>query len=317
TDANVLRRFTHRLLLAAAFAPNTGGIATPVSTPPNILAYGLLRKAGYQVSFIDWLAYGLPLSLAAFACLFALFRNLLPLDSNVRVETVELVDTLDKTSRAEWQTAIVFLVTVILWIVPDLLFQFGIFPDWRDWWNSRFSFASIACASASLLFILPARSGGEGNLEAHDLGEVPWGTLLLFGGGLSLSAMLMSSGLAPELASGLGRVVGDSPVLFTMIAILGTVFLSEFASNTASASLILPIVISQAGAPSAAGLVLALACTFAAGFGFMFPVSTPPNAIVYATGYVESRVLRKVGVLFDCIGILLILVGVLAVAAFD
>ncbi len=322
TDTVQARAFTSRILFTCAFASSIGGIATPVGTPPNLIAFEFLKTHGIIIGFFDWIALALPLSFVMLLCLYYLLRwryplglqNIAPLKAHFRDELRDL----GPLRREEVQVATVFFLAVFFWIAPGLLHRIVSDSSFLELVSSRASMSVVGIVAGIVLFLCPRQNSKLMNLEWRDAQQIDWGTILLFGGGLSLGAMLNSTGLAQTVGEYLVRPeLGFLGVLLTVV-VLG-VLISEFASNTASASILLPMVLSvliASGTEQSLLVSVVVAGTLGASFGFMLPVSTPPNAIIYGTGELTVREMIRAGVLFDLLGIFIIVVGALFVFPF-
>ena len=312
--------FTVRILLSCAFASTMGGLATPIGTPPNLLAIEFLEKQGFSVSFFDWLQVGLPVSFFMMVLLHLLLRRLFPVSEvnlhEVRAHFVAELKRRGPIRGEELQVASVFLFAVSLWIAPGLSESVLGKDHVITTSLAPFSLSIVGILSAVVLFLLPTCHGKTHrttNLTWNDAQEIDWGTILLFGGGISLGMLLGESGFALELGSIL-LPEGVGITLIIIIAVILSILLSEFASNTASASVIYPILLAALVhselSPLATTLVL-MAASFGASFGFMLPVSTPPNAIVYGTQKIPLRDMVRAGVCFDICGAALIIAWML------
>lgn len=303
--------FATRILLSCAFGSTMGGLATPVGTPPNLLAIEFLRDAGMNVSFVQWMFIGLPVSLAMLGALHLLLRLLFPIGdfetSGLRDYFTDKLSELGPLKREEIQVAGVFSLAVLLWVLPGVATNIFGEEAYLVELLKPFSLSVVGIGAALLLFFLPD-CDGEPNLNWGDAKHIEWGTVLLFGGGISLGNLLNSSGLAGEVGAMLFSSE-FSPLLLVALAAVTSLLMSEFASNTAAASVVYPILlgsVSGLGLPSGSVPLLLMASSFGASFGFMLPVSTPPNAIVYGTGKLKLKDMIKAGVCFDFIGFLII-----------
>ena len=311
SEQNIRRKVAARLLLSCAFAASIGGLATPVGSPPNLIALGFLEQKGIKISFLEWMKMGLPISIFMLVCLLLIFSLVFPLRGlafpEIKQEFQKKLLELGPMGAPERQIGGIFLITVGLWILPGLLA--GVFPTvaWIGTLNSMLSMSVVGLVGGVLTFALPIKEEGRilRNLEWSETDSIEWGTLMLFGGGLTLGMLLEQSGTAKQLSDSLfgSGIVG--PVQLGILVVVCSIVLSEFASNTASASILIPLILAATGTQGAslesAG-ALALVATFGASFGFMFPISTPPNAIVYATGEVSAVDMRRIGFIFDLIG---------------
>jgi sodium-dependent dicarboxylate transporter 2/3/5 len=214
-------------------------------------------------------------------------------------------------SRAERNTLIAFGVTVTLWTFPGIVALIaGSDSDIYATISGRLNEGVVAVFGASLLYLLPTDwRNREFTLRWRDAAEIDWGTIVLFGTGIMFGSLLVSTGLAETIGTSVDDALGlTSVVALTIFAVVLAVVVSETTSNTASAAVVVPIVIPVALAAGINPFVPALAATFGASFGFMLPVSTPPNAVVYGSGAVPITTMIRSGVCFDVIGVILIIV---------
>ncbi|MCB9666356.1 MAG: DASS family sodium-coupled anion symporter [Alphaproteobacteria bacterium] len=304
-DEAARKAFASRALLLTAFASSIGGLATPMGSPPNLLALSFLADEGITLGVLDWMAFGLPvaaLMLVALLGLLAWRYPVPPLDlAEVRQEFAARLRDHGRPGRGERAVAACFLAAVAMWLLPGVAGLAGVDEATVGWLEARLPLGGVAVAAALPLFVLP---GDEGRpvLTWEEALHIDWGTILLFGGGLCLGTMLDHTGLAGEV----GRAVfggGMAPGLTLGAVVAFAVLLSEFGSNTASAAVLVPLLTATfpgLGADALTALVVAAA--LGASFGFMLPVSTPPNAIVFGTGRVPARDMASTGVLFDVLG---------------
>ncbi len=214
-------------------------------------------------------------------------------------------------SRAEKNTLIAFGITVLLWIFPGIVALFaGNDSDFYTAVSDRLDEGMVAVFGASLLYLLPIDwEKREFTLRWRDAAEIDWGTIVLFGTGIIFGSLLADTGLAETIGTSVADALGlTSIVAITIFAVLLAIIVSETTSNTASAAVVVPIVIPIAVAAGVNPFVPALAATFAASFGFMLPVSTPQNAVVYGSGAVPITTMIRSGVTFDIVGAILIIV---------
>jgi solute carrier family 13 (sodium-dependent dicarboxylate transporter), member 2/3/5 len=303
------------LMLMLAYGASVGGLLTPVGSPPNLIGRGLIEEAtGERISFLDWVLMALPICSLMFVAL-AVVILLLNRPETRRLEGVaeyvrEEKAALGPFSVAERNTLIAFGVTVTLWILPGVVaLVTGTESSTYETVSTRLDEGVVAILGASLLFLLPTRwADREFTLRWSDAARIDWGTVVLFGTGIIFGSLLESTGLAETLGTGASDLLGLSSVLLiTVFAVVLAIVVSETTSNTASAAVVVPIIIPIALAADVNPLVPALAATFAASFGFMLPVSTPQNAIVYGSGVVPITTMIRSGASFDVVGALLIL----------
>ena len=308
------------LLLGIAYAASLGGIATVIGTPPNVILVGFLRDKidpahRLDVSFGQWLLIGVPL-VAVFLPLvwLVLTRFLFP----VRMKQVEggheLIErelrALGPANRGEWITFIVFVTAALLWITRPWLTGLG----WGEGADrvlplKGLSDAGIAMLAAIVLFITPVRPGrGEFTMNWATAAKLPWGILILFGGGLSLAAAVQANGVAEYIGSQ-ARIFEGAPVLVVVLVVTTMViFLTELTSNTATTAALLPVMAALAPGFGVHPYLLIFPTCIAASCAFMLPVATPPNAMVFATGHVTIPQMCKAGIWLNIIGIVLIVV---------
>ena len=298
-----------RLLFASAFAASIGGMATPVGSPPNLLAMEFLNQKGFSISFFQWMTWGVPLSFVMLIVLIALLKWKFPIKATqtkgIYQSYSKQLHDLGRMSRTEIFIVLTFLGTVLLWILPDLLQLLSI----KNQISSRLPMGAVALLGAAMLFILPHEE--KTILDWEDSKAIDWGTILIFGGGLCLGKILDSSGLASQIGTALFSP-NLSHLSIGIICIFLGIIVSEFSSNTAATTLLVPIIIAQFGSTNAI-IALTVATAFGASFGFMLPVSTPPNAIIFGTGKIPLREMIKTGSMFDILGGVLVALFLLGI----
>jgi len=312
-DAAGIRRFALAMMLMTAFGASVGGMATPVGTPPNLIGLGLIdRVMGHHIGFLAWMQIGVPLVLVLFALLaWWLGRTVrgLEIGSGGAALVRDELRQLGPVSVGQRNVLVAFGATVLLWTAPGLaaLVGAGNAPIVRAY-ERTVPESVAAMIGAILLFLLPLNwRKRQFTLTWDQAVRIDWGIVLLYGGGLALGELAFSTGLA--------RWIGDSltawlpvhtelalTIVFAALAIL----LSEATSNTASANMIVPVAIAVAQASGVNPLEPALAATLGASMGFMMPISTAPNAIVYSSGHVPITAMMRYGLLLDLAGFVLI-----------
>ncbi|HEX2073395.1 MAG TPA: DASS family sodium-coupled anion symporter [Geodermatophilus sp.] len=302
------------LMLMLAYGASVGGLITPVGSPPNLIGRGLIEEAtGERIGFLQWMLMALPICALMFVAL-AFVLLLLNRPELRRIEGVhEYIEheraQLGPVSGAERNTLIAFGVTVLLWIFPGVIaLTAGTDSDLYTEIGNRLDEGIVAVLGASLLFLLPTDwKRREFTLNWSDAAKIDWGTILLFGTGIIFGSLLADTGLAETIGNSSADWLGlTSTFAITIFAVLLAILISETTSNTASAAVVVPIIIPVAVAAGINPFVPALAATFAASFGFMLPVSTPQNAIVYGSGVVPITKMIRSGASFDVLGALLI-----------
>lgn len=312
-------RFATALMLMVAYGASIGGLLTPVGSPPNLIGRGLIEQAiGETIPFFTWMLMAFPIVVVMFIAL-AFVLILLNRPEFKRLEGVEdyIRDERSKLGRmgaGGRNTLIAFAVAVILWITPGVIGLFtGGESDFYDLIASRLNEGVVAIVAASLLFLLPVDfANRKFTVTWNDAARIDWGTIILFGSGIALGSLLGSTGLAEAMGNSLSELLGVQSLLgLTILATVIAVIISETTSNTASVGVVVPIIIPLALAADVNPMIPAVAAIFGASFGFMLPVSTPPNAIVYGTGMVPITKMVRSGIVFDIIGIVVIVVGVM------
>jgi len=297
------------LMLGLAYGASIGGVGTLIGTPPNALLAGFMDEA-YQVriGFGQWMLIGVPLVAIALPITWLLLvRVLYPISGGSEAEGREMVrselEKLGPPSREEYMVGGITALTAAAWIFSPLLDD--IIPGISD--------AGIAIAGAALLFTIPAGWRGERKvlLNWSDAQRLPWGVLVLFGGGLSLASAIESTGLARWIGEALSGASAWPTIVLIGTVTAVVVFLTEITSNTATAAAFLPVAASLAIGVGHHPLVLTVPVAIAASCAFMMPVATPPNAIVYGTGRLSISQMVRAGFFLNLV--LIALITVLAV----
>jgi sodium-dependent dicarboxylate transporter 2/3/5 len=317
SSQNLFSRYKTGIMLCVAYAASIGGIATPVGTPPNLIGIGMIQDLlGYRISFFKWMLFALPVTIFTFIGLYFLIRILHPLKikkmQNIREFVMRRRENFGALSRGERNTLIAFLLAVTLWVLPGFLAVLaGSESKELKFFSTHLPEGIVALMASSLLFILPTDfKNRKFTLTWKEAVRIDWGTILLFGGGLALGSLMFSTGLAEHLGKTLMQVLGTSSQWgITAIAIGLGVMMSEATSNTASANMVIPVMIAISQASGINPLPPALGACLGASFGFMLPVSTPPNAIVYSSGLVPITKMIRTGIFFDILGFLIIFLG--------
>lgn len=309
-------RFPIGLLLMLTWGSSVA-VGVPVGSPPNLIAIGMIRDlAGRRLTFVDWMAVTLPLTVAMLLLCWLLLVRLYPAGGadvlRARAHLGGERERLGPWTRRQATVLAVFVLAVGLWTAPGLVAAVTS-PEapLARLLEERIPESAVALLAAVLLFVLPTSwRRGEFAIDWRQAATIDWGTILLFGGGLALGRLLFDTGLAAALGGGVIRLTGAESVwTLTAAAIVLGIGLSEIASNTASASIIVPVVIAVAQEGGVSPVPPALGAALGASFGFMLPVSTPPNAIVYGSGLVPLSAMIRSGFWLDVSGGLLIWAG--------
>lgn len=308
----IRQRYATGMMLMVAFAASLGGLATPIGTPPNLIGLTFIRNAtDTEIPFFKWMLIGVPVSLGLYLFTFAMLNFFCSAGVKRLTGARELVRQ-EKAKLGPWTTGqkstmIAFAVTVTLWVLPGAvaLIQGESSSIYKSL-SASLPEAGAALFGMTLLFLLP---GGEGRraINWEEAVRIDWGVVLLYGGGFALGVLSFQTELARAVGEGLTSLlpVGTGWGLL-IVATLIAVLTSELTSNTASANMVVPVVIAIAAASGGDALVPALGATFAASLGFMLPVSTPCNAIVYGSGHIPLTRMIRYGVMLDIFGAVLV-----------
>ncbi len=321
TDPSRLR-FGTALMLMIAYGASVGGLLTPIGSPPNLIGIAFIEEqTGTNISFFQWVITALPIVLLMFVALCVILillnrpevRRITGAGEYVAEERRKL----GPISAGERNTLIAFGVAVTLWMLPGFVnLLLGEDSALYGFLSDRMDEGVVAILAASLLFLLPVNwSERRFTMNWNEAVRIDWGTILLFGAGITLGTLLSQTGLAETIGAGIAQGLGFTSLLtITVLATVVAILISETTSNTASVGIVVPIVIPIALAAGVNPLIPALAAIFGASYGFMLPVSTPPNAIVYGSGMIPITKMVRSGVFFDVIGAVLIVAGVTIMA---
>jgi sodium-dependent dicarboxylate transporter 2/3/5 len=308
--ASPLRNFSLCLLLGIAYAASIGGLATPIGTPPNVLLLSYVKShLGREISFVRWMGVALPLVVVLLPLTWLLLTRVLyrirlgPIEGGRRLFTRALHE-LGPLSRGERSVLVVFLLAAASWITRPLLSNLelaGVRP------LAGLTDAGIAMIAAMLLFVTPVeRAPRRFALDWETAIKLPWGILLLFGGGLSLAAAIQGNGVGEFLASRVAGLAGTPSVVIVLTVVTGIVFLTELTSNTATTATLIPVLAALAPGLGLEPLTLIIPAALAASCAFMLPVATPPNAIVFGSGLVRLPEMSRAGFWLNWLAIALI-----------
>lgn len=308
------RQFALVMMLITSFGASIGGMGTPVGTPPNLIGIGQLQThAGVTVTFFQWMLIGVPAMLLMFALVAVQFYFAGARHVRVDAGSTQIVrDELKKlgpVSRGQRNVLIAFGLTVLLWVMPGIFAVAGASGSALARGFTQAVPESVAAMiGALMLFFLPVDwTGRRFTLTWDEALKIDWGVILLFGGGLAMGQLAFATGLAEALGKGITAwLPSHSTFALTAIFTGVAIVLSEATSNTAAATMIVPIAIAVSNAAGVAPLEPALGATLGASMGFMMPVSTPPNAIVYSSGFIPITSMMKYGILLDVFGYVVI-----------
>lgn len=288
-------KFSVLLLLSIAYAASIGGMGTLVGSPPNTQMAGLL-ESNYQirVGFYDWMKVGMPLS---FAMMFAAFIFFYFSLGKERYEKYDYKFETKPWTNEQKRAMAVFGVVIFLWS----------FRDWIEIWTGwSYKDESASVLGAILMFIVPGESENKPLLEWKDTEKLPWGILLLFGGGMALAMILEKNGVIAEITTVLNAYKGVPIYLILLVVVIIGIFATEIMSNLALVTIFTPVVAAFALESQIPVLQLCLPLALASSCAFMLPVGTPPNAIIFSSGHLKIHQMAKVGFVVNVIGVLLI-----------
>lgn len=285
-----------------------------VGTPPNLIAAREIELAGHRsIGFTEWMGFAMPVNavmlVVAWAILMTMYGRRAPATRHATENSVQHLRAMGPMTQSQRNTLIAFFVAFALWILPDTsAMVLGVKHPVAQWLNDRMSPTVAALIAATLLFLLPANDGRDGRTLTWRQGQtIAWGTILLFGGGIALGKAVFDTGLARSLGEVVASASGVSTVWeITGLCIVLAILMSEIASNTASATTVVPVAIGLAQGAGVSPVPPALGAALGASFGFMLPISTPPNAIVYSSGLVPTHAMAKAGFVLDIFAVIVI-----------
>ncbi len=304
TIKNENQIFGKALMLSIAYSASIGGLATLIGTPPNLVLAGVVQELyNYEITFFQWFKVGLPISiLLLFICWKYLvnvaFTFKQPSFPGGKEEIKGLLQDLGKISYEEKMVLIVFTITALAWISRSFLIN-RFFPAVDD--------TIIAMIAGILLFIIPASKGNSRALiNWKEAVKLPWGVLLLFGGGLAIAQAFKVSGLAEWIGGQMTLLNGVTLFLLLLVLVTLVNFLTEITSNLATTAMLLPVLAPLALAINVHPFILMVGATIAASCAFMLPVATPPNAIVFGSGYLKIIDMAKTGIWMNLLSVVIL-----------
>lgn len=303
TIENENQIFGKALMLAIAYSASIGGIGTLIGTPPNLVLAGVVSDTyGYEITFSQWFMFGFPISiLLLLICwkyltcyAFTFTQTEFP---GGKQEIKRLLKTLGRITYEEKLVAIIFAVTAFCWITRSFLLQ-GIFPALDD--------TIIAVFFAILLFLIPSKNKKERLINWEQAVKLPWGIILLFGGGMALAKGFETSGLAAWIGNQMTTLQGITTIVFILLLVAAVNFLTEITSNLATTAMLLPVLAPMALTVDIHPFVLMVGAAVAASCAFMLPVATPPNAVVFGSGYLRIPDMVSKGIVMNIISIIIV-----------
>lgn len=307
TLENENKVFGKALMLGVAYSASAGGIATLIGTPPNLIFAGFIQdNFNLEISFFQWMKIGLPISIVLMVFIWLLLTKYAFKLNKVgfpggKEEIKRLLFKMGKISNEEKKILFVFTLTILCWIFRKNTINLLI-PNFDD--------SMIAISSAIILFILPSKDKKEPILKWKDAVTIPWGILLLFGGGLSIAKGFQSTGLDIWIGEQLTFMTFTNSFIIILIVVAGVNFLTEMTSNMATTAMLLPVMIPIANLMQINPYLLLVGTTLAASCAFMLPVATPPNAVVFGSRLLKISDMVKAGIMINIFSIILILIMV-------
>ncbi len=305
-DERAGRNFGITLMLGIAYAANIGGITTLIGTPPNLVLAGIVAESGMpELGFATWMFFALPLVIILFTIVYFINTKLI---FPVRIKRLDGIHSLilqelkslGKMSAGERRVLLVMIGTALLWIFRAQLTRISFLSELSD--------PVIAIFASIVLFSLPSGEGKKNKplLVWKDTRKLPWGILLLFGGGISLANGMEETNIVGLIGNWISAGNIQHPLLIILVICVFTVFLTEVMSNVALVSVFIPVSFVIAKNLGMGELQLALPLTIGASCAFMFPISTPPNAIVFSSGYFKMGAMARSGILLNLVCIVVI-----------
>ena len=301
------RIFGKALMLAIAYSASIGGMATLIGTPPNLVLAGIVKETmEVEITFAQWMSFGFPISVVLLIiCWQYLVKVAFQFKQKAfpggRAEIRRLLKELGEMKYEELLVLGVFVLTGLAWMTRSFLLKK---------WIPAIDDTIIAMIALVVLFILPSSDERKPLLDWSDAKRIPWGILLLFGGGLALAEGFTSSGLALWIGQQMNSLESLSTILLILIIVASVNFLTEITSNLATTAMLLPILAPMATSLGVHPYLLLVAATVAASCAFMLPVATPPNAVVFGSGYLRIPDMVRVGFWMNLISIVLLTLAV-------
>lgn len=298
------RNFALSILLGIAYAANIGGIGTLIGTPPNLVLASLAEESGIKsINFSSWFFFASPLVLILFfLCYFLLAKLVFPIKAKNIPDIHEMISgelqALGKVSKGEKRVSLILVFTALLWVFRAQLNQIALLENLSD--------AIIAIITTVVLFALPSGKKSQSILVWEDSKKLPWGILLLFGGGLALAKGLAVSNIVLDVGTWISNNSSSALLILIVIICAFSIFLTEVMSNVALVSVFIPVSFVVAEGFGIKGLQLAIPLTIGASCAFMFPISTPPNAVVFASGKIKMKDMAKTGLILNLLCLLII-----------
>ncbi|GLB52002.1 SLC13 family permease [Neptunitalea chrysea] len=307
TDKKENQRFGKALMLSIAYSASIGGIATLIGTPPNLVLAGIVQKTyHYEITFFQWFKYGFPVaSVLLVICWVYLTNGAFSFkQKNIpggKSEIQRIKKELGPLSYEEKLVTLIFFLTALCWILRSFVLK-HLIPGVDD--------TIIAITFGIVLFIVPNKTKTENLMVWKDVQKLPWGIIMLFGGGMALASAFDTSGLANWIGSKMAGLEGFSLLLILLILVASVNFLTEITSNLATTAMLLPILAPMALSLNIHPLIIMTGAAVAASCAFMLPVATPPNAVVFGSGYLKIPDMVSKGIVLNILSIIIVTLSV-------
>ena len=308
--------FSIVLLMAIAYSCTLGGVATLIGTPPNLVLVKMLNvlfPEAPAITFGNWMILSLPVSIIMLAIVgVVLTKVIFKIDKEINFNKnfiEQEYKLLGKFSFEEKAVGLIFFITALLWIFRGNIFLgFITIPGWSNLLPTAdfIDDGTVAITMAFILFLIPSKSGKRRLLDQTAFNKIPWGIILLFGGGFALAKGFSSTGLSIYIGEQLKGLQDISPLYIIFISAFTISFLTELTSNTAVAQMIIPVAASISVAIGLNPLLLMITVTLSASMAFMLPVATPPNTIIFASGRIKIFEMAKTGFTLNLIGVIIV-----------
>ncbi|WP_457642543.1 SLC13 family permease, partial [Persephonella sp.] len=286
------------ILLSIAYSASIGGATTLVGTPTNLIGLGFLKEEGYDIDFLQWMMYAVPITVLSYISLIFYvkfhIRNFRYDQNTVKSLIKDEKRKLPRMNRGEKNTLVVFFFAVFMWILPGVANIFGNHEMYK-FLKAHFSESIVALIAGILLFLLPVNKK-EGTLSVDDLKKLDWDTILLFSGGIALGKLIIKTGLASYIGKKISAVISPELIIILIfVLIISMIFLTEVSSNTATVITFTPILIGMLKEMEIDLFFPIFGIIISASFAFMLTIATPPNAIVYSSKMIPLQQMVKIG----------------------
>lgn len=304
-DTKGFASFSISLMLGIAYSANIGGLATIIGTPPNVVFVGYAKEILHkEIGFADWMMVGVPISILLLYLTYTLLTKVIHKNNLGKMSKVEALIATEYKALGGWKreekiVAIIFSLTAIMWVFKVPINNLIGIPLLND--------TVTAMIGGILMFVIPLDTKGKKQLLAWKATQrLPWGILLLFGGGMTLAKSMEHAGLVTMIAEVISQ--NNFSILFIFIILITTMlFMTELMSNVALATIFIPIVMAIAVGANINPLLLSIPVAMAASCAFMMPISTPPNAIVFSSGHIKMTQMVRVGILLNILSVIVLL----------